>query len=208
MGKLQDRKIIVSKIHQAALLYKQYLVGKQFLYVFDNRYIEVIYKAENFKHLTGVDTFLSAKRFYTYSLKGQLTAAQITFTASHPYDLCLKKIKHIEDISTLAGAESFMLEEISTSTKMYKFGTTDLHFSLCMNKELDNNGKEKGTCYVVQSLRDEDCFARSKNVYDVTHILSKQNDAKKYTEIRYADERELLSGLKPEILELIDESII
>ncbi|MCD8045757.1 MAG: hypothetical protein LUE90_03745 [Clostridiales bacterium] len=30
------------------------------MYVFDNRYIEVIFKKENFRHLTGIDTNLTA----------------------------------------------------------------------------------------------------------------------------------------------------
>ena len=36
------------------------------MYVFDDRYIEVIYKADNFKHLTGVDSHLSAKQFFKW----------------------------------------------------------------------------------------------------------------------------------------------
>ena len=28
-----------------------------------------------------------------------------------------------------------------------------------MNKEYDDNGVEKGDCYIVESLRDEDCFS-------------------------------------------------
>ena len=51
-----------------------------------------------------------------------------------------------------------MLEEIVTDTRTYKFGTTDLEFSLCMNKEHDDQGVEKGDCYIVESLRDEDCL--------------------------------------------------
>lgn len=55
----------------------------------------------------------------------------------------------------LAGSEGFMLEEIVTTTKIYKFWTTDLNFTLCLNKELDDEGNEKGGCFVVESLRDE-----------------------------------------------------
>ena len=36
-----------------------------------------------------------------------------------------------------AGFEEFMLEEIVTTTKIYKLGTTNLNFTLCLNKELD-----------------------------------------------------------------------
>lgn len=187
MSKSQDRKNIVQSIIRAASLYKQHLVGKRFLYAFDGRYIEVIYKASNFRHLTGVDTKLSAKDFYRLACNKKLQTSQISFSPQHPYNLCVKKVKHIEDIATLAGSENFMLEEITTQTQTYKFGTTDLHFSLCMNKELDENGTEKGDCFVVQSLRDEDCFSKSKEAYVVTHILSRPNDQKKYTDILYVD---------------------
>lgn len=53
----------------------------------------------------------------------------------------------------LAGSEGFMLEEIVTDTRTYKFGTTDLNFTLCLNKEYDDNGQQKGDCFVVESLR-------------------------------------------------------
>ena len=179
MSKTQDRKNIVQSIVRAANIYKTHLVGKRFLYAFDNRYIEVIYKAANFRHLTGVDTTLSAKEFYRLACNRQLQANQIHFSPQHPYNLCVKKVKHIEDVATLAGSENFMLEEITTQSQTYKFGTTDLNFSLCMNKEFDETGAEKGDCYVVQSLRDEDCFSKSKEAYVVTHILSRPNDQKK-----------------------------
>ena len=63
MGKQQDREKIVQEIKIAADLYRKHLVGKRFLYVFEGRYIEVLYKAANFRHLTGVATNLSAKKF-------------------------------------------------------------------------------------------------------------------------------------------------
>lgn len=151
MKKKQENIInIIYEIESAAKLYKEHLVGKQFLYVFEGKYIEVIYKVQNFKHLTGVETSLSAKRFYHIAINHMLQANQIYFTKKHPYDLCTKKIKHIKEVALLAGSESFMLEEITTNTRMYKFGTTDLKFSICMNKETDELGIEKGDCYVVQ----------------------------------------------------------
>lgn len=187
MKKKQDRQQIVKAIIEAAELYKAKLVGRKFLYVFDNRYIEVIYKIVNFRHLTGVATDLSAKSFYQLAASRRLQTSQIYFTKDHPYDLCKKKIKHIREIATLAGAESFMLEEIKTVTQTFKFGTTDLKFSLCFNREFDEFGAEKGECYVVESLRDEDCFSRSKEAFMVTHIFSKANDKKQYTECLYMD---------------------
>jgi hypothetical protein len=187
MKKLQDRKNIVEAIKTAAALYNQHLVGKRFLYVFDGRYIEVIYKKSNFRHLTGVDTPLSADAFFRAALKRQLQAAQISFSVAHPYDLCKRKIKHIQNIATLAGAESIMLEEITTTTQVYRFGTTDLRFTLCFDRETDETGAVKGDCFVAYSLRDGDCFSKSKNIFPVTHIFSRPNDQKQYSTLLYCD---------------------
>ena len=208
MAKAQDRKEIVSRIGDAAKLYRDRLVGKRFMYVFDGRYIEVIYKAENFRHLTGVETFLSAKRFYSYAARKILTADQIGFNAKHPYDLCVRKVEHIGEVATMAGSESFLLEEIKTDTQSYKFGTTDLNFTLCMNKELDDQGNEKGDCFVVQSLRDEDCFSRSKEAYSVTHIFSRANDKKKYTDLLFLDKNADMNNLPQEVKELLDDCLL
>ena len=206
MSKTKDRRELVKKINHAAALYKEFLVGKRFLYVFEGRYIEVIYKAENFRHLTGVESFLSAKHFYKLAVKGTLAAGQITFTPQHPFDLCVRKVKHIEDVATLACAESFMLEEISTSTTTYKFGTTNLNFTLCMNIETDDKGVENSECYIAQSLRDGYCFSKSKDVFEVSHILRRGNDEKRYNIVLYQDGE--LSLLPEEIRSLIDPALL
>ncbi len=207
MSKKQDRKNIVKRIKTASVLYKKCLVGKRFMCVFDGRYIEVIFKAENFRHLTGVGTKLSARRFYDYSVHGKLEESQIFFGQDHPFSLCQRKIQHINDIANMAESECFMLEEIKTSTMTYKFGTTDLHFTLCLNKELNENGLEKSECYVVQSLRDEDCFSKCDSAYTVTHIFSRQNDQKKYTNLLYLDDSSSVEELSKEIKSLLSEEI-
>lgn len=208
MRKELDKKIIVEEIIAASESYKNQLVGKKFLYVFDNRYIEVIYKATNFRHLTGVATKLSAKEFYKLAVQRKLRAQQIYFSDAHPFRLCKKKVKHIGEIATLAGTESFLLEEITTQTQTYKFGTTELSFTLCFNKEYDVTGQEKSECYVVESLRDEDCFEKSKNVYTVTHIFSKDNDAKKYNNILYIEKESPLEELPENIKGKLSANIL
>lgn len=75
-----DREQVVAAIQAAAQAYKDRLVGRTFLYVFDQRFIEVLYKAQNFKHLTGVDSRLSARDFYKAALRHQLQGTQIFFT--------------------------------------------------------------------------------------------------------------------------------
>lgn len=205
MSKAKDKMLVVEEIKNAALLYKQHLLGRQFLYVFDGRYIEVLFKKENFRHLTGVDTNLSAKNFFSLALSRKLSASQIFFSKHHPFDLCIRKIKYLSDISTLATSESIMLEDIHTATRSYKFGTTDLRFSLCVDKEFDTLGNPIGACHVVHSLRAEDCFQRSQKVYNITHIFSRPNDERLYTELCYCDGS---AGLPREMHELVaDETL-
>ena len=164
-----DKQSIVKEICNAAKLYKDNLVGKKFIYIFDGRYIEVLFKRKNYKHLTGVECNMSAEDFYRNAIKNRLTPTQIYFSKNHPYELCKKKLKHLTDISSLATGESFMLEEIVTNTKTYKFGTTDLEFSLCMDREYDKQGNAIGECYIVESLRDGDDVSKSKAAYETNY---------------------------------------
>lgn len=205
--KINDRKLIINEISKAAQLYKKHLVGKKFLYVFDGRYIEVCYKADSFRHLTGVETSLSARRFYQYAVNKHLQSSQIYFTSRHPYSLCKKKLKHICEIAVLASTENFMLEEILTNTKSYRFGTTNLKFTLCLNKEYDENGQEKSECYIVESLRDEDCFSKSRTAYEVSHIFSKDNSDKKYSNLLFMDRRSGLDMLPDNVALIIEDNL-
>lgn len=88
MGRAEDRKAIVAEINQAAKLYRGFLVGKSFMYVFDDRYIEVIYKAENFKHLTGVDSHCRLSSFSNWHPEENLLRRRSTFRIAIP-TLCV-----------------------------------------------------------------------------------------------------------------------
>ncbi|WP_455501404.1 hypothetical protein [Gemmiger sp.] len=101
-------------------------------------------------------------------------------------------------------SQSFLLISIFS----FAFSSTDLNFSLCMNKEYDSYGNEKGDCYIVESLRDEDCFSRSKSAYTVTHILSKGNDSASYTDLLFMDKSVTLNDLPAPALKMLDEQLM
>ena len=84
----QKTLAIIKSIHQAAQIFDSKLVGKTFLYVYEGKAIEVVYRASDFLHLTGVDTALTASAFYRNAKAGKLSTEQIFFSARHPYDLC------------------------------------------------------------------------------------------------------------------------
>lgn len=198
MSRTGDRERIVSAICDAANQYKQNLVGKKFLFVFESRCIEVVFKKDNFKHLTGVSTYLSAKQFYKKALNGTLRKEQIWFDNNHPFSLCVRKINHISDIFHITINACFLLENINTQTVTYQFGATNLNFTLCMTTE------ENTYDFIIQSLRDEDCFDKASNVYEVICILSKQNDKKIYDNVTYLDNRHRLNNLSDAIKAKID----
>lgn len=203
-----NRKQIVTEIQNAAKEYKKNLVGRKFLYVFEGRWIEVLFTTKSFKHLTGVDSSLSAKDFFSNALKRHLGVNNISFSNRHPYNLCVRKIAHLSSLCDLAIGEGFLLEDISTNTQSFKFGSTDLDFTLLFNPQKDASGNIIGDCLSVESLRDEDCFSRSNNVYEISHILSKRNDQKLYDTIHFIDNRYTITDVPKEVMTLIDSKLL
>lgn len=167
----------------------------------------MIFKAQNFRHLTGVATGLKAKEFYRFAAQGKLKVDHIWFDSVHTYDLCERKAKHLNHIAKMIGSENLILEEIVTDKKVFKFGTTDLKFTICLDREYDENGNVIGDCYVAQSLRDEDCFSRSRAVYEVTHILMKPNDQKLYGLATFIDKRFQLADVTDQVKELLMDEV-
>lgn len=147
--------------------------------------------------------------FYKKAVSGTLQANQIFFSSHHPYQLCQRKLVHLSDIAGMVTSECFMLENITTETQSFQFGTTDLAFVLCLNRHKDASGEYKSSKYIVESLRDEDGFAKSEGAYPVAHILSKRNDEPFYHEVVYLDEGESIETLPPlaaELVRLTDEA--
>lgn len=183
----QDRIAITNTIISAASLYKENMVGKTFLYVFEGQWIEVNYRSRDFLHLTGVATSLSAASFYRKAVNGTLRHNQIYFTQRHPYDLCQRKMAYIERLSAVTNTDLVILKEVTTDTASYQFGVTELAFLLCLDRDLDDDGIARSNYYIARSLRADDGFSRSADAYEVNYIFSKRNDEKLYQQISYSD---------------------
>lgn len=207
-NKIQNKIQITKSIIQAASIYKEKMVGYSFLYVFENKYIEVIYRTKDFMHLTGVDSSLSAAAFYREAIHGRLRHNQIYFSQRHPYDLCARKITQLQSISAVTDSEIFILEDLTTNTFTYKFGLTELNFTLCLKEDTDAFGNIASDKYIIRSLRVEDSVHRSSNAYEVQHIFAKRNDEKLYNDLRYSDKRYDILSLPQKILDKIDHTLL
>ena len=180
---------IVQKIKSAAKEYKSKLLGKTFLYVYENGSLEVSFRKAEFAHLTGTERKISAESFFKLAESGKLTAKQIYFTPSHPFDLCKKKVMELENLPKVVETEAFVLENIGTKTAVFKFGFTELNFTLCLCEDINASGDKQSDYYLPQSFRIEDCFDRASNVYEIQAILEKKNTEKLYNVIRYQDKK-------------------
>ncbi len=198
---------IVKKITVAARAFKEKLVGKSFLYIFEGRTVEVIYRAKDFMHLTGVDTNMSGEQFFKDAVRGKLQANQIFFSQRHPYDLCAKKMSQLANLSLVIDSEVVVLENITTDTFTYRFGVTDLVFTIGLSEVTDKNGEAVGNCYFARTLRIDDSFSKSANALEVNFILSKPNSQQLYSTVTYSDPRFNLSDLPESVLILIEPSL-
>lgn len=199
--KLQIRRDIFLAVGK----YKDHLVGRCFLYIFDNRYIEVTFKADNFKHLTGVDSNLHGKDFYNKAKNHTLTTSQFYFSEKHPYNAAKKKIRYLHRLDELTNTDIFLLEKMGTNTITYKFGFTNLEFSLGLTENIKSHSGEKiDDFYLPQTFRIKDkSFDRSKDIHSIDLIFEKDDKLDKYKKITFGD-KDLVYKLPEKIQDLLD----
>lgn len=184
-------------IHKNAVIYKKHLISKTFLLIFEGHSIEIMFKAENLLHLCGVDTKLLAKDFYQKAYQKKLSDKEIYFSKKHPYDFAKIKLEHLPQAISLLSNESFVITDISTQTKMFKLGATDLEVIFCFDSQIDNNGNIINNILIPYSLRVEG-IPNSKfgNMYEVNYVLSKKTGTKNYINIEYGNPDFLTSYLE------------
>ena len=214
MSKTKDKAEILAVIRDALLNYEE-LIGQTFLYVFDNRCIEVLFRRKEFIHLAGIDTYtkMGAEQLYKNIKKGILKPNQICFSNRHPYDLCKKKIRYdlckkkiryLSNISQLTFSNVLILENLETNTFTYMFGLTDLNFTLCLSEDYNENGILRSNYYIARSLRAENATNKSENSFEIDFILSKRNDEGKYKDILYESKNCSIEDLSVDILKKIE----
>lgn len=188
MRSKNDVTEIIQRIILAARWYKENVVGRTFLILYEGKHIKVQFKTENFLHLCGVDTTLYAKEFYKKAVNGTLNSHEIGFSNIHPYVFAEIKTKNIINALSILRRESFVITDIFTKSRFYKLGTTDLEVVICFDVQLDNNGNQIKNIFIPYSLRVEEIANNRYNeLYEVDYVLSKRTNERGYSQVEYGD---------------------
>ena len=198
---IKMRNSRISKLREDILAgansYKKHLTGKYFLCVFENKCIEIAFKNEHFKHLTGVESLLGGKDFYKRATKRTLTCEQFRVDKKHPYSLARKKCDYLGNINNLFSSDSLMITEFITNTFTYEFGITNLELTLGL---IENDTSQM---YNPRTLRIKDkAIEKSRNVYSVDFVFCKNNEWAVYEKLLFG-QRDNVHALSPEILQKI-----
>jgi len=197
---------ILKLIYIAANIYKDKLLNKQFMFVFNNEFVEVQFKKENFKHLTGVDSVLSANQFFKKIISLRLYPGHIQFNSYHPYELSISKLSYLNKIDYLLHNECVALKDITTQTSKYTFGSTNLYFALLFEKEINENGHAVSSKLIIKSIRGGCCIDKAKTKYFVDYIFSKDSNSNKYNNLCFY--KDLKIEIPKEVINKLDKDLI
>ena len=191
--KTDKKNAIRQDIIISAGVYSQNLAGKAFLYVYGNEFFEVSFPVDNFLHLTGVETKLSAKDFYKNAKKGKLSNNQFYFDARHPYANAKKKLPCLKRLPELTNDMVCILKDMQTVTIIYKLSVTNLEFTLGLTENVDNQGKKINDFFLPMSLRVEDTSIDKSNDGEIVDfIFAKDASKAKYDTLLVEDKRKTI----------------
>ncbi|MCI9174175.1 MAG: hypothetical protein HFH49_04390 [Lachnospiraceae bacterium] len=202
-----SKNIIIRKIRRAAQNYKEKLIGKTFIFVYDGKYIEVIFKKSCFLHLTGVNSNLGAEDFYKHAVNGNnLKPSEIKFDSDHPFDLADKKTDVLHNLYKITVQDVLIMDNVITLSATNKIGIADLKMTILFGENTDKIGNKINDCLVPYSFRVESIDnGRFENIYTVDFVFEKETGKKKYSNITFQDKKEI-EDLPEKILEKIEIS--
>lgn len=105
-------------------------------------------------------------------------------------------------------SECFMLENVYTTTRTFCFGTTDLDYTICLDRSRNKQGIPDGDLYIAESLRDEDCCARSGDIYAVKYIFSKVTHAREYDTLHFRETSASIQDLPQTVIDMLSQDLV
>ena len=177
--KLDIRKDIID----AAKVYSN-LAGKTYLYIYGDKYFELLFKNTSFMHLTGVESNLKASDFYKMAKAGILTVDQFYFTNMHPFTTAKRKVTNLKRLPELTTQLVAIVENFHTDSSTYKIGATNLDFTIGL---IESDTRKDW--YIPKSLRVRDKSIENSNNGDFASIIMCKNaTASKYSQILFKED--------------------
>ena len=148
----QIRKQIIT----ASEVYRDKLAGRVFLYVYGESYFEVVFPTDRFRHLTGVNSSISAQEFYDKAKSSMLSAGQIFYDREHTYRGAKRKLPCLTMLPALTNNVVCVVKDMKTVTLTYKIGVTNLDFTIGLSENLDLEGNKINDWFLPRTLRVKD----------------------------------------------------
>lgn len=202
MATLQDKKdFLRPQIINASRIYRDYLAGKVFLYVYGESYFEVVFQTNRFLHLTGVASYLPAQDFYVKATESKLTTGQIQFDKTHSYTAAKKKLPCLELLPSLTNSLVCMVKSMTTVTLTYNIGVTNLDFTLGLTENTDFAGAKVNEWLSPRTLRVRDkAIENSADAELIDFIFVKDASKGKYDTLTFADKGKRVPNTIKELL--------
>lgn len=180
----QIRKQIIT----ASEVYRDKLAGRVFLYVYGESYFEVVFPTDRFRHLTGVNSSISAQEFYDKAKSSMLSVGQIFYDREHTYRGAKRKLPCLTMLPTLTNNVVCVVKDMKTVTLTYKIGVTNLDFTIGLSENLDLEGNKINDWFLPRTLRVKDkAIESSADAEFIDFIFSKDASVDKYSTMTYAD---------------------
>lgn len=185
-----DKKGILKILKESAIKYKENLKDKNLLIIYnkntDIQYIEILFLARNFMHLTGVKCndknkkYMKANQFYQACLNNKLSYKDIIIKQDGTTKLkleILSQLIHIDKKCKMIGIYNNYKKELITELLI---GNINMCLGLTKNSSL---------YYIPNTLLKEDIRRLVEKPYKIIAILKKKVEEEKYQDIIYQDKK-------------------
>jgi len=203
----QDKvKLVRENIVENALIYKE-LVGKYYLYIFENKHFEMYFGIDNYMHLTGVGSRVNSRQFYELAKERRLQEKQIFFSERFPLKTAIQKTTWLSNLPDFISEGYFIIEDLITDTAKYPYAITNIEQSVLMGLKVED---DIGSIYIPKSFRVKGKIfdkAERNKIYEINWILSKNDRNGNYDTIQYRDNTKL-EEVDKDILAKIDKRLL
>ena len=183
--------------------YNRYLLNKVFKIVCEyGTAIDIRFFQNDFKHLTGLDSNLNDGKFFKFCRDSIIDIGNIKTFQRYNWGTLKnkgKRIAHIHEMLYQDGNLTLLLECLKTRTHPYPYAIRNDTNDICV-------------CFVdrinkAKSLRKAHNSTDAKAVKNICSIFAKRTSDKKYSELVYLGDKEILLKNNSNIINMLSDNI-